>query len=64
MPIEVKNGIARTESGSLARSTLTLELAVKNMHQLAEVELSEAIHMANLIPAKFLGLEKSLGSLE
>lgn len=30
MPVTVSNGIARTESGSLAGSTLTLEVAVKN----------------------------------
>jgi len=28
--VEVKNGIARTHSGSLAGSTLTLDVAVKN----------------------------------
>jgi N-acetylglucosamine-6-phosphate deacetylase len=30
LEVEVKNGIARTHSGSLAGSTLTLDVAVKN----------------------------------
>lgn len=63
LTVTVKEGIARTASGSLAGSTLTLELSVKNIIDLAKVPLLEAIHMASLVPAKHLGLADSLGSI-
>ncbi|PKF56648.1 N-acetylglucosamine-6-phosphate deacetylase [Alteromonadales bacterium alter-6D02] len=61
--IEVKDGVARTQSGSLAGSTLTLEKAVFNLSNMAEIELRDAIHMASLSPAQFLGIDKTVGSI-
>lgn len=63
LDVEVLKGIARTESGSLAGSTLTLEKAILNLINLAEIPPLEAVHMASLIPAKFLGVSDELGSI-
>jgi len=63
LDVNVENGVARTSSGSLAGSTLTLEKAVANLVKLADIPLLEAVHMASLVPAKFLGVNESLGSI-
>ncbi|MGL5708749.1 MAG: amidohydrolase family protein, partial [Aeromonas sp.] len=47
----------------LAGSTLTLLDAVRNMVNLAEVPLADAIRMASLAPAQMLGIADRLGSL-
>jgi len=64
LDVYVKEGVARTEQGSLAGSTLTLEVSVKNLVEMAKVPLLEAVHMASLVPAKFLGVGDSLGSID
>lgn len=64
LDVNVTDGVARTHEGSLAGSTLTLEKAVNNMAKLAEIEFRDAVHMASLSPAKFLGLEKEKGSIK
>ncbi|MFQ2222137.1 N-acetylglucosamine-6-phosphate deacetylase [Aeromonas enteropelogenes] len=61
--VEMKGGVVRTEAGGLAGSTLTLLGAVRNMVQLADVPLADAIHMASLAPARMLGIADRLGSL-
>jgi N-acetylglucosamine-6-phosphate deacetylase len=63
LDVNVLNGVARTESGSLAGSTLTLERAVENLINLADIPPLEAVHMASLIPAEFLGVSNTLGSI-
>lgn len=63
MEISLEAGVARTDSGSLAGSTLTLERAVSNLHKLAGIELREALHMASLSPAKFLAIDNRTGSI-
>lgn len=63
MEINLEAGVARTDSGSLAGSTLTLERAAANLHKLAGVGLREALHMASLSPAKFLGIDGHTGSI-
>ena len=63
LDVTVKNGVARTNSGSLAGSTLTLDKAVDNLVKLADIPVLEAVHMASLAPAKFLGVDNSLGSI-
>lgn len=63
LDVIVKNGIARTQSGSLAGSTLTLDKSVKNFVDMVNVPLLEAIHMASLVPATHLGLDNILGSI-
>jgi len=63
LDVNVVDGVARTESGSLAGSTLTLEKAILNLITMAKIPPLEAVHMASLIPAEFLGVEASLGSI-
>lgn len=63
LEVEVTKGIARTATGSLAGSTLTLEKAVNNLIKLAKIPTLEAVHMASLVPAEFLGVSDSLGSI-
>ncbi|WKE65888.1 N-acetylglucosamine-6-phosphate deacetylase [Gallaecimonas kandeliae] len=63
LDVNVSQGIARTDGGSLAGSTLTLEKAVQSMHQLAGVAFRDAVHMASLSPARFLGLDGQTGSI-
>ncbi|MGH2569294.1 MAG: N-acetylglucosamine-6-phosphate deacetylase [Bacteroidota bacterium] len=61
--IHVKDKKAYLQDGTLAGSTLTLEKAVKNMVQLADVPLTDAVRMATLNGAKVLGLEHQKGIL-
>jgi len=63
LDVEVNEGVARTKSGSLAGSTLTLENAVANLVNLVNIPKLEAVHMASLVPAEFLGVSDSLGSI-
>ncbi len=64
LEVKVTDGIARTATGSLAGSTLTLEKAVNNLISLTEIPTLEAVHMASLVPAEFLGVSDSLGSID
>lgn len=63
LDVQVHDGVARTNSGSLAGSTLTLEKAVANLIKLANIAELDAVHSASLRPAEFLGLEQQLGSI-
>lgn len=54
--VYVQNGIARTQAGNLAGSTLTLDRAVKNMIELAGASPAEALRMASYSPAHALHL--------
>lgn len=64
LTVHVKDGVARTESGALAGSTLTLNRAVANMIEKVDVEPLSAVHMASLTPATLLGLHEELGSIK
>lgn len=57
-------GTPEAEKVTLAGSILTMNVAVKNMIELAEVSLKEAIKMATINPAKRIGVDKRKGSLE
>lgn len=63
LEVNVIDGIARTDSGSLGGSTLALDQAVRNMQQLAGVTLFDAVQMASLSPARYLGLDDKIGSI-
>jgi N-acetylglucosamine-6-phosphate deacetylase len=56
-PIAVVHGEARTASGSLAGSTLTLDRAVRVCVEQAGVPLADALAMASATPAAALGLD-------
>ncbi len=49
------------EDGTLAGSTLTLNIAVRNMVELANAKITEAVRMASLNGAKVLNLENNKG---
>ena len=62
LEVQVKDG--RCESGGrLAGSVLTLDRAVRNTVQFANIALQHAIRMATLNPARVLGVEKRKGTL-
>ncbi len=54
--MRVEGGVARTEGGNLAGSTLTLTEAAFNYQRFAEVSLEEAVRAASLRPARAIGL--------
>ncbi|GGD69690.1 N-acetylglucosamine-6-phosphate deacetylase [Lacimicrobium alkaliphilum] len=63
LSVEVKNGVARTQSGSLAGSTLTLNQGVLNMNRLGQVPLLDAVNMASIVPARHIGIDDKTGSV-
>ena len=60
----VKDGAARLTDGSLAGSTLNLNLAVKNMIGLYNTDLIDAVNMSSINPARVIGKDDKLGSIE
>ncbi|HEU4782488.1 MAG TPA: N-acetylglucosamine-6-phosphate deacetylase [Ktedonobacterales bacterium] len=59
----VRERAARLANGSLAGSTLTLDLAVRNMVDSANVAWATAIEMATLTPARIAGIDARKGRL-
>ncbi len=55
---------ARLQDGRLAGSLLTLNQAVKNAMNFADINLQNAIKMATINPAKLLGIHGRKGSIE
>ncbi|MGB7297548.1 MAG: N-acetylglucosamine-6-phosphate deacetylase [Candidatus Aminicenantales bacterium] len=65
LDVVVRNGQARLEeSGALAGSILTLNQAVKNMINWTGASVPEAVRLASLNPARVLGLDSRVGSIE
>jgi N-acetylglucosamine-6-phosphate deacetylase len=62
-PVEVKDGAARLESGSLAGSILQLKDAVKNVVDWGIATPEEAIYMASTAPAKSVGIDHECGEI-
>jgi N-acetylglucosamine-6-phosphate deacetylase len=60
-PVMVRAGEARLESGALAGSTLTLDRAVRNLVDLCELSLPDAVYVAATVPARAIGLGHSKG---
>ena len=63
-PVIVKNGEARLHNGTLAGSVLRMNHAVRNVHNLAGVELTHALDMASINPALNLGVANERGSIK
>ena len=63
-PVVMKDGIVRTDSGSLAGSTLKLIDGVINLKKWSSRPLYEIWHLASLSPAASLGQAARLGSIE
>ena len=64
LEVTVKDGRATNADGTIAGSTGTMDLCVRNVTRLVGVPLAEAVKMASLNPARAIGLNGSLGSLE
>lgn len=63
--IFVSNGVALLEDGTIAGSILHLDQALRNVALLAQgYTFADLINLVSLNPAKNLGLEKEIGSLE
>lgn len=59
------NGVGVTLDGSaLASGAMGMDHCLRTMHWVAGVPLPEAVRMATLTPARILGAEKEIGSLE
>lgn len=71
LAVEVVDGIARVvppdgdaaTAGALAGSTLTADRALRNAIDIG-IDPVEASHMASTVPARVLGLDSALGSIE
>lgn len=61
--ITVEKGIARTSEGSLAGSTLTMDVALRNVVEFAGLSLAQALPMATSVPAQAMGLAGKKGIL-
>jgi N-acetylglucosamine-6-phosphate deacetylase len=65
LDVVVKDGQARLkEGGALAGSVLTLNRAVKNIMDWTGISVDRAVRTASLTPARVLGLEREVGSIE
>jgi N-acetylglucosamine-6-phosphate deacetylase len=62
--IFVRDGRCVTESGGLAGSALTLFECVQKAVVDMGIEVAEAVNMASLYPAEFLGVDKEHGSFK
>ena len=63
-PVTVKDGKARTHDGAIAGSTLSMWEAVRNLQDFAGATFGEAVYAATMAPAREIGLEDQIGSLE
>ena len=63
-PVTVKDGKARTHDGAIAGSTLTMWEAVQNLRAFAGATLEDAVYAATMAPAREIGLEGEIGSIE
>ncbi|MCC0641428.1 MULTISPECIES: N-acetylglucosamine-6-phosphate deacetylase [unclassified Clostridioides] len=61
--VNVKNGVARLSSGSLAGSVLTMDNAVRNIVDWNISTLEDAIKMATYIPALSCNIDNVCGSM-
>jgi len=60
----MKDGVCRTPDGNLAGSSVRLIDCVRNMHEKVGVSFADAVTMATIAPARAIGLDASIGSLE
>lgn len=59
----VKNGVVRTEDGTIAGSILSPDQGVRNLMSFAGLPFEEAIICATSSPAKLIGLEREMGKI-
>jgi N-acetylglucosamine-6-phosphate deacetylase len=64
-PILSDGGVGLMPDGkSLASGVRGMDFMVRHMHKVAGIDLPTAVRMASLTPARVLGVERELGSLE
>jgi N-acetylglucosamine-6-phosphate deacetylase len=61
--VSVVDGKCQTEDGTLAGSALDMATAVRNCIQKIGIPKAEALRMATLYPARFLGVDDQLGTI-
>jgi N-acetylglucosamine-6-phosphate deacetylase len=61
--IVLENGMLRSADGTLAGSTLDMATAVRNCVQLMKVDLIDALQMASMTPARFMGISEKYGCI-
>ncbi len=62
--VVVKDGIARTSSGSLAGSTLKLNVALRNTIGFTGRSLEEILRSATTVPAESIDMEDKIGAIK
>lgn len=62
--IYYRDGLCVDENGTLSGSALTMIEGVQNLVQHVNVALDEALRMATLYPARAMGVENKLGTIE
>ncbi|QKJ86380.1 N-acetylglucosamine-6-phosphate deacetylase [Paramixta manurensis] len=62
--IYYRDGLCVDENGTLSGSALTMIEAVRNCVEHVGIALDETLRMATLYPARAIGVEKQLGSIE
>ncbi len=62
--VTVKDGKATLPDGTIGGSTGTMDGCLRNMVQLADVPMHEAVRMASFNPAKVIKLENRMGSID
>jgi N-acetylglucosamine-6-phosphate deacetylase len=64
MQVHVRDGVARlAEGGSIAGSTLTMDVAFRRAVQELGMSLPDAVQVTSLTPARVLGLADRIGSI-
>ena len=63
-PITVRDGACFMADGTLAGSVLTMDRAVRNMRDLVDVSIQDALVMASANPAEVVGESRYRGTLE
>lgn len=64
LDVTVSGGIARLGNGALAGSTLTMDAALRNFMAFTGLGLAEALPLVSENPARALGLDGQIGSIE
>ncbi|MCQ9123350.1 N-acetylglucosamine-6-phosphate deacetylase [Rodentibacter caecimuris] len=62
--IYVKEGRCYDANGTIAGASITMMESIKNAVEHVEIPLAEAIRMSNLYPARAIGVDDRLGSVE
>ncbi|MBK4716948.1 MULTISPECIES: N-acetylglucosamine-6-phosphate deacetylase [Tenebrionibacter/Tenebrionicola group] len=62
--IYYRDGLCVDENGTLSGSALTMIEGVQNLVEHVNIALDEALRMATLYPARAMGVDKALGTIE